>query len=103
LLFAGLFAALDGERGEVMAGIERYARAQKALAEQIRADQARLSDLNSSNGDPQQAAALTTELTTRVRIFNERGHSLTYVCEVPTLIEQRLGTLARAIQAEIPD
>jgi hypothetical protein len=37
-----------------------------------------------------------------VRLFNDRRSSLTYVCEVPTLIEQRLFTLARAIQAEIP-
>ena len=85
-----------------MSGIERYGRAQKAMAEQIRADQSRLSDLNSSAGDPQQASALTTQLQTQVRIFNERSHSLTYVCEVPTLIEQRLFSLARAIQGEIP-
>ena len=84
-----------------MGGIERYGRAQKAMAEQIRADQSRLSDLNSSGGDPQQASALTTQLQTQVRIFNDRSHSLTYVCEVPTLIEQRLFALARAIQAEI--
>ena len=102
LLFAGLFETLDRERSEIMNGIDRYARAQKSLAEQIRTDQTRLSDLNSSNADPLQVSAFTTELTTRVRIFNERSHSLTYVCEVPTLIEQRLGTLARAIEGEIP-
>jgi hypothetical protein len=101
LLFAGIFETLDRERSEVMDGIDRYARAQKSLAERIRAEQTRLSDLNSSNGDPQQASVLTNDLMTQVRVFNERGHSLTYVCEVPTLIEQRLGTLARAIQAEI--
>jgi len=103
LLFAGIFEMLDRERSEIMNGIDRYARAQKSLAEQIRTDQTRLSDLNSSNGDPQQVSALTDDLVTQVRIFNVRRHSLTYVCEVPTLIEQRLGTLARAIQAEIPD
>lgn len=100
LVFAGIFVLLDRERGEVMDGIERFARAQKAMAEKIRADQSRLSDLNSS-GDPQ-AATLTTDLQTSVRIFNDRSHSLTYVCEVPTLIEQRLFQLSRAIQAEIP-
>lgn len=102
LLFAGVFATLDRERGEIMAGIERYARAQKAMAEQIRAAQSRLSELNSAAGDPQQASALTTQLQTQVRVFNERRDSLTYVCEVPTLIEQRLFSLARAIQSQIP-
>jgi hypothetical protein len=99
-VFAGLFVLLDGERREVITGIERYGRAQKAMAERIRGEQSRLSDLNSS-GDSAQASALTTQLQTEVRIFNERTHSLTFVCEVPTLIEQRLFSLARSIQAEI--
>jgi hypothetical protein len=101
LLFAGTFESLDDDRSRLMDGIERYARAQKRMAEDIRADQARLSDLNTS-GDLQQAAALNQQLLTEVRVFNERRASLTYVCEVPTLIEQRLFTLARAIQAELP-
>jgi hypothetical protein len=33
----------------------------------------------------------------RTRIFQERAQSLTFVCEVPTLIEQRLYALARTI------
>ncbi len=100
-LFAGAFALLNRERGDVMNGIDRYARSQKAIAEQIRADQSRLSDLNSA-GDDQQASALTSQLETQVRIFNDRRSSLSFVCEVPTIIEQRLFALARAIEAEIP-
>ena len=45
-----------------MSGIDRYGRAQKAMAEQIRAEQSRLSDLNSVGTDPQQASALTDQL-----------------------------------------
>jgi hypothetical protein len=101
LLFSGTFDSLDGDRSRLIDGIERYARAQKRMAEDIRADQARLSDLNTS-GDAQQAAALNEQLLTEVRVFNDRRASLTYVCEVPTLIEQRLFALARAIQAELP-
>lgn len=101
LLFAGLFASLDRERSEVMNGIDRYARAQKALAEQIRQDQSRLSDLNSGGSDPQQASDLGNQVAAQVRIFNDRRSSLSIVCEVPTLIEQRLFALARAIQGEI--
>jgi hypothetical protein len=102
LVFVGVFAALDRERGEIMNGIDRYARRQKEMAEQIRQGQSRLSDLNSAGNDPQQVSDLTSQLQTQVRLFNDRRSSLTFVCEVPTLIEQRLFTVARAIQAEIP-
>ena len=34
-------------------------------------------------------------------MFNDRGSSLTYVCEVPTVIEQRLFAFARAILTAI--
>jgi hypothetical protein len=102
LLFAGIFETLDRERSDLMNGIDRYARVQKAMAEDIRQGQSRLSDLNSAGGNAQQVSDLSTQLTTQVRIFNDRRSSLTYVCEVPTILEQRLFTLARAIQAEIP-
>lgn len=101
-VFAGVFASLDRERTQIMDGIDRYARRQKAMAEEIRQGQSRLSDLNSAGTDPQQVSDLTTQLQMQVRLFNERRSSLTYVCEVPTLIEQRLFTIAKAIQAEIP-
>ena len=100
-LFAGVFVTLNQERDEIMTGIDRYGRAQKAMAERIRADQSRLSDLSSAGNDPQQASALTEQLTSQVRVFNDRTSSLTYVCEVPTLIEQRLFTIAKAIQSAI--
>jgi hypothetical protein len=101
-VFAGVFAMLDRERGQIMDGIDRYARRQKEMAEEIRLGQSRLSDLNSAGTDPQQVSDLTSQLQTQVRLFNDRRSSLTYVCEVPTLIEQRLFAVAKAIQAEIP-
>jgi hypothetical protein len=100
LLFAGLFQTLDRERGDIIVGIERYARKQVAAAEDIRARQSALSDLAAT--DPQQAAALTEQLVTETRIFNERRQSLAYVCETPIIVEQRLFELSRAIQAEMP-
>jgi hypothetical protein len=103
LLFAGIFEILNSERQEVMQGIERYARKQKQIAEQIRQDQERLSDLRLADPNSAEAAALNEQILVEVRIFNDRRTSLTYVCEVPTLIEQRLFALARAIQNEIPN
>ena len=106
LVFAGLFETLDRERGEVIAGIERYGRRQKTLAEQIRVERAELSALSAAAAaaeDAQRAAELQNRLLWETRIFNERRNSLTFVCEVPTLIEQRLFVLARAIQAAMSD
>ena len=102
LLFAGLFETLDSERSDVIAGIERYGRRQKGLAEQIRIERAELSELSAAAAaaeDAQRAAELENRLLWETRIFNERRNSLAFVCEVPTLIEQRLFVLARAIQA----
>lgn len=102
LLFAGLFQSLDRQRSTIMEGIDRYGRRQKAIAEQIRADQLRLSDLNSAGNDPQSAAALTGQLQLQTQIFNARRGSLSFVCEVPTLIEQRLFALGRIIAENLP-
>jgi hypothetical protein len=102
LLFAGIFQVLNSERSEVMEGIERYARKQKQIAEQIRQDQERLSQLQQADPNSAAAAALNEQLLVEVRIFNDRRSSLTYVCEVPVLIEQRVFALARAIQSELP-
>lgn len=101
LLFAGLFETLDRERGEVMAGIDRYGRKQKQMAEQIRQEQIRLSDANAAAADPRQIGALGEQLVLQTRIFNERRASLLFVCEVPVIIEQRLFALAHAIQNEL--
>lgn len=95
LLFAGLFDTMNDERSDVIEGIERYARGLKEMAAEIRRETARLPDAATAAGaasDPQR-----TDLDWRTRIFNERRQSLTYVCEVPRLVEQRLFALGRAI------
>ena len=101
LLFAGLFETLDRERADVMQGIGRYARKQKAMAEEIRQAMSKAQDSSAAPAYPQQAGALNEQLVWQTRIFNERRAALTYVCEVPTIIEQRLFALSRAIAAEL--
>ena len=44
---------------------------------------------------------LETRFSWDKRIFEERAQSLTYVCETPVLLEQRLYEIARAIQAKL--
>jgi hypothetical protein len=98
MLEEGLFDHMNAERSRVIAGIGRYARKQIELAAQLRKEQSAADELRAKPGaDPKQVAALTDQLTVETRIFDERVKSLTYVCEVPTLIEQRLYQLSKTI------
>jgi hypothetical protein len=102
LLFLGLFQTLDAERSEVMRGIERFARRQTQMAGRILADRARLEDARQGGeAAPADVTERSAQLTAAIRVFEDRRASLTYVCDVPRVIEQRLFTLARAIQSEL--
>lgn len=99
LLFAGLFATLNRERAQVMDGIERFARRQQELRAKI---QAAVSELRQHQDAPNQDATAEDKLGQQVawdtRVFDERRHTIGYVCEVPATIERRLFSLARSIQ-----
>ena len=101
-LVAGLVEAINAERGEIIAGLERFGGAQKQLATLLRDENAKLSDLRSdAKSDPAKLNELTEHLVWNLRIFDERQNSLRFVCEVPVLIEQRLFALSRAIQTAL--
>ena len=98
-LFAGLFETLNNQRGQVMTGIERTTRKQKALAGKIRADALELRTLqDAAERDQARVEELTNQVAWSTRVFEDRRKTINYVCEVPGLIERRLFTLARAIQ-----
>ena len=98
--FADLLATLNAERTAIMNGIERYGARQQALAAKLRDENATLGDLR-NKGDMSRAADAQEKLIWDTRVFEERRKSLTYVCEVPTLIEQRLFALGRAMSGEL--
>jgi hypothetical protein len=101
-LFAGLFDTLNRQRTEVMDGLERLQRRERDLADRIKADVATLRELQDK---PQSDEAKINDLNTKIewstRIFDDRRKSARYACEVPTIIERRLGALARAIRQEM--
>jgi hypothetical protein len=98
MLVQGLFDHMNAERSEVISGIGRYARKQVELAGRLRKEASELDALRAEAGaDTGDVAARTDRLTWETRIFEERVQSLSYVCEVPTLIEQRLYALASTI------
>jgi hypothetical protein len=103
-VFAGLFETLNDERTQVIDGLLRFGARQKELAERIRAENALLREgpgKESPHASKQDAETVARDLEWDLRVFDERHQSLTYVCETPALIEQRLFALARVIQRSL--
>jgi hypothetical protein len=95
-LFAGVLELINAERARLIAGIERYARNQKALADRIKET---ADALQGPGGGPQpRKAELEQKLHWDSRIYDDRNQALTYVCESPLILEQRAFALARDIQ-----
>ena len=85
-----------------MNGLERLARKEKALADQIRSDTSALYELqDKSVPDQTRIDELTTQVQWNTRIFEDRRQSIRYACEVPVIIEKRLFALSRAIQQAV--
>jgi hypothetical protein len=98
-LFAGVFDTLSQQRSEVLSGIDRVARKEKDLADKIRSDVTALRELQDKpEQDQPKIGALAAQVEWSTRIFDDRRKSIRYVCEVPTIIEQRVFALGRAIR-----
>lgn len=98
LLFAGLYERLNDERRDVVLGLDRFGRRLKDMAEKTREETQAFFALQSQKpADPDMVKKGAEALQWRVRLFEEQRKMVTYVCESPALIEQRLGALARAI------
>ena len=98
-LFAELYSTLNAQRDEVMNGIERFSRKQKAAADDIREEAQKLRQMQDQpNADAAQTEDLASRLAWQTRIFEDRRKSTSYVCDVPVLIEKRLFDLGKAIQ-----
>ena len=98
-LFAALYSTLNAQRDQVMNGIERFSRKQKAVAEEIREKTRKMREMQDMpNPDQAQNDELASQLLWQTRIFEDRRKSTSYVCDVPVLIEKRLFDLGNAIQ-----
>jgi hypothetical protein len=101
-VMAGLFGVLDDERGAVMVGLNRFGVRQKELATAIRADNEKLRTLQAnSSADASEVNRMVQQVTWDAEVFRDRQQALSYACDVPGKIEQRLFALARIIQQEL--
>lgn len=103
-LFGRSLQVINQDRASIIAGIKRFARHQRQLAERIRQTRASLTD-GSSGGTADAGGQddLRETLTWDQRIFDEREKSMTYLCEQPVLLEQRAFALGRTIYFFLED
>ncbi|MET0443660.1 MAG: hypothetical protein ABW151_03705 [Pseudorhodoplanes sp.] len=102
LIFAGLFDNLNAQRSTVLNGLERVTRKQREAVEKIRADSAALQSLQAApTPDQAKLDELNNQVLWEARIFEDRRRVVAFVCEVPTIIDQRLFALSRVIQQEM--
>lgn len=108
LLFAILFDRLDSERAQVIEGLERFGHRQKDMADKLRGETEKLHEAQDKSMSPEAAndpnspvSAAAKQLEWDMRIFQDQHKTLSYVCEVPVLVEQRLFALAREIQSKL--
>jgi hypothetical protein len=98
MLVQGLFDHMNAERSDVISGIARYAHRQRDMAALLRQEASAVDALRvKPDADQNEVALRNDRLIFQTRVFQERAQSLTFVCEVPTLIEQRLYALTKMI------
>lgn len=103
-LFAGLYTTLNAQRDEVMDGIERFSRKQKAMAADVREEAQKLRAMqDNATGDQAQSEDISNRLAWQTRIFEDRQKAASYVCDVPVQLEKRLFDLSSAIQNAMND
>ncbi|WP_410218274.1 hypothetical protein [Paracoccus sp. (in: a-proteobacteria)] len=101
-LMQAIFDKIERDRSALIAGISRYGRAQVDMAQRIDARRTRMAELEAADAPDFDAIdAEETALDWDQRIFTERQQSLTYVCETPVILEQRVFALGRAIAAHM--
>lgn len=98
--FAAAFEDLSQQRSQIIDGLVRFGRKQRALADRIRAENETVQKSADQSGDGQAPPGADSQqrLQWDIRIFDERRQTIRYVCEAPTLIEQRIGEIARSVQ-----
>lgn len=107
-LFAGVLSRTNDERKIVMGGIERFHKRQLARAKEIEKQGLALPNIGESlPTDPVSATEIDKlspeeeKYRWEVRVFQERQQNIPLACEIPQLMDERAGALARAIRAEM--
>ncbi|HEX4174007.1 MAG TPA: hypothetical protein VHY82_16175 [Acetobacteraceae bacterium] len=99
LALSAVFGLLDDERSSVIDGLDRFGGRQKELAAALRQDTEKLRAMQAdSSADAGEVDQIEQRVTWEGRVFQDRRQALSYACDVPAKIEQRLFAIARAVQ-----
>ncbi|WP_028716427.1 hypothetical protein [Paracoccus sp. J39] len=99
-LMVAIFDRIDPHRAALIAGIARYGHKQVDLAQRIEDHRRKMEEMQKAETPDFDAIdAEEEQLDWDMRIFQDRQQALTYVCETPVILEQRVFGLARAIAA----
>ena len=99
-LMLAIFDRVEPDRTALIEGIARYGHKQVALAARIEDDRHKMAALEAAaTPDFDAIDAQEEQLDWNTRIFQDRQQALSYVCETPVILEQRVFALARAIAA----
>jgi hypothetical protein len=101
LLFEEVLQLINQERSRVIAGIKRYTRKQRQLADKIALDSRQLADVQPGTTPDAATQELLEARQWDLRVFEDRQRVLRQVCEQPVLLEQRAFALSRAMQSEL--
>jgi hypothetical protein len=96
--FGAAFQELTRQRSQILSGLDRFGRTQRALADRIRAENEVVQADENKNRDERAGDDAAQRLQWDLRVYDERRQIVSYVCESPALVEQRIGAIARAVQ-----
>ena len=106
-LFTGVLSRANDERKLVISGIERFHKRQLARAAEIEKAgvalpaEGELPTAPMSAGEIDKIPEETDKYKWEARVFQERQQNIPIACEIPMLIDERAGAIARAIRAHM--
>ena len=108
-LFAAVLTRTNEDRKVVMSGIERFNQRQLERAKQIEKEgltlppdkRAEAAGEEPPAGEIGKLSDAEDKYKWEVRVFQEKQAAIPIACEIPELIDQRAGDLARAIRAQM--
>ena len=107
-LFAAVLTRTNEGRKVVMSGIERFNKRQLERAKEIEKEGLTLPPDKQAEAAGEELAGEIGKLSDaedkykwEVRVFQEKQAAIPIACEIPELIDQRAGDLARAIRAQM--
>lgn len=109
-LFSAVLSRTNDDRKVVMSGIERFHKRQKERAAEIEKEGLQIPPENDIGltdesagpaGEISQLSSKEEKYKWEIRTFQEKQANIPIACEIPQLIDQRAGDIARAIRAQM--